>query len=42
MFETTDQILRQLRTGEDSRSGFNERRFGERGGEVKPGEPKVA
>ena len=31
MFDTTDQILRQLRAGEDSRVEFKELRFGERG-----------
>ena len=31
MFDTTDQILRQLRAGEDSRAEFKELRFGERG-----------
>ena len=31
MFDTTDQILRQLRAGEDSRAEFKELRFGDRG-----------
>ena len=31
MFDTPDQILRQLRAGEDSRAEFKEIRFGERG-----------
>ena len=31
MFDTTDQILRQLRAGEDSRAEFKELRFGKRG-----------
>ncbi len=31
MFDTPDQILRQLRAGEDSRAEFKELRFGERG-----------
>ena len=31
MFDTTDQILRQLRAGEDGRAEFKELFFGERG-----------
>ena len=31
MFDTADEILRQLRAGEDSRAEFKELRFGERG-----------
>ena len=31
MFDATDQILRQLRAGEDSRTEFKELRYSERG-----------
>ena len=31
MFDTRDQILNQLRAGEDGRSEFKEVRFGDRG-----------
>ena len=42
MFRRDRTSSSPTRAGEDSRAEFKELRFGERGGEGKPGEPKVA
>ena len=42
MFDTAEQILRQLRAGEDGRVEFKQVRFGERGGVLSPGTESLA